>query len=253
MRKTRLLVGALFALLALGAVVASSAFAGEWLVNGEALTENLPAETEGELALINLPSTGSTTNLVKILCSGIFDGWIGPEGKDLIEDLLDLEHKAIGELEMTNETPLSCTVVESAGGFGDCALNSLAELWVDNLNLELKVGWATQIELMSEGTVLDHLGALITEEDKLPGYDVRCKSGLLTIEQLCEGLTSTVLSNAATTPASVLGVFNAESEPANCAVTGNETGTLEGEEDTWAVGGTVAAPEQLNRLPTAVS
>jgi hypothetical protein len=243
MKKIHVLGLGLLAVFAFGAITASAALAApEWLVSEAAVAENLPAETEGELALVKLVSSTNSNHLVTVKCGGILVGSIGPGGKDEITAVLTLGQVAVGkETGTTLEgTALECTVTQSEGGLTDCVLNSVALVWPANLP------WTSQLELMeATGTVLD----VLTKE---PGYDVECKtvSGL-TGSELCAGTASAFVSNSAGTPMGVLGEAD-PTEEANCTMTGEKTGSLEGIGTTWAVGGTVAAPEVLNRLDTLV-
>jgi hypothetical protein len=231
MKKTHIVAFALFAVCAFSALSVASAFAGEWLVNGAPLTAPVKAETEGELELKLIE--GEATALSAVLCSGILDGTIGPNGTDEISELLNLEMVAIS-LTALSGTALSCNVFSTSGGLADCILNTLASVWAVNLP------WNTKIELMTNGEVLD----IITKE---PGYSVQCETPLGLIEETCTGNTSAVLTNAATTPASVLGTFNTGSERAKCAVLGVGKGQNLGSGNTWGIGA------ELERLTTATS
>jgi hypothetical protein len=249
MRKIHVLGLGLLAVFVYGAIMASAAFAApEWLVEESAVTENLPAETEGELELVKLVSSTNSAHLVTVKCSAILVGSIGPAGKDEITSVLTLSEASIGK--EVNETTtlegagLECTVTQSEGGFTDCALNSVALVWPANLP------WKSQLELMeSTGTVLD---VVTSATGSGPGYDVECKtvSGI-TGSELCEGPASAFVSNSVGTPMGVEGKTD-ETEEANCTITGEKTGQLIGTGTTWAVGGTVANPEVLNRLDTLV-
>ncbi len=90
MKKIKLLGLALFALFAFSAVLANAAFAEEalWLVKGEEVTAKLASETTGELLLIVLKEVivGETW----VLCSGTFDGTVGPGSADEVTALLNL-------------------------------------------------------------------------------------------------------------------------------------------------------------------
>jgi len=145
MRKLQVLGLVLFAVLVFSAVAATAAFAeSEWLVEGTALAGELPAETEGLLILKNYEKN-NTTVLVEVHCTGIFKGTIGPGGLDLVDDVLSLDHSlTVVTLEEgdENKTPLDCLVILDGGALTDCTQEeaselNLANVWVDNLNLEL--------------------------------------------------------------------------------------------------------------------
>jgi len=223
-------VGAtLLAIQALCAIAVTSAFAAdEWLANGAVITVQLSAETPMELTLIALEKAGGAS-LEEILCSVVFDGTVGPGAAGLVEDLLSLSGETIGELGMTNEKFLDCEVVNDSGSLSSCKKNTLVELWLDNLNLELELTWTTQIELMGAAPLfLDHFfGAGVGKE---VGYEFKCEliSGIV-IEELCEGLRSASLENIVE---GVLTVFNwenpIETEAATCSLLGVGTGALKG-------------------------
>jgi hypothetical protein len=230
---------AVFAVFAFSVVAAGSAFAASnWKVDGTLLTtgQAMNAETEGNLELKVLE--GATTVLSTVECSAILDGTItgGSPGKDETLTLLNLEKVAVGNETELKGTPLDCKVIQTAGGALDCKLNELAEVWADNLP------WPSTIELMTNGSILDLIGGT----GKEPGYEVRCPTPLGNFTELCEGKTSALLENSAGSPGSVLGTLNTESEKANCTVLGSGKGEDLGMGDTWA------APNDLERLTTAV-
>lgn len=212
------------------AVVAAPAFAeDEWLAKGVAILAQLASETPMELTLVSLEKAGGAV-LEEILCSLIFDGQVGPKSEGVIEDMLNLSGETVGELGMANEKALDCTVVNSVGSsMIACKLNTLVELWTNNLNLELSLTWKTQIELMgAEPLFLNHIfGAGVEKE---VGYTFKCElnSGI-TIEELCEGLISAALEN---TLEGARMTFNWENpigtEAGTCSLLGAATGTLKG-------------------------
>jgi hypothetical protein len=217
------------------AVAAVSAFANEWLVEGNTVTTALLAETIGiseSLELVAFKSELSTERLNTITCpDGIFDGFVGPGSLDLITEVLSLEAVKV-------ELPgvgLNCKVTSSAGEIGDCANNTTdAEAWPVNLP------WSTETSL-SGTTFLD---LVLTDGSGEPGWEVLClTSAGLNVENVCTGEAANAeLTNEATSPISVLGNFVAVGpgpERANCTLTGNHTGeVLKGEGQTWAVEGT---------------
>jgi len=100
---------ALFALLAFGALTAASASAtfllAEWLVGGTAVTTELLAEGSTELLLED------TALKAMILCSGIGDGWFGPNSLAFISEVLSLSGGAVSSTVLTG-TPLLCVAQE---------------------------------------------------------------------------------------------------------------------------------------------
>jgi len=247
MRKLGILGVAVCALLALGAFVASTAFAADeaiWLVNGELVLANLNAETEGELLLVGYNSATSTTPLVEVKCSGIFDGTIGPNGVDEVTKVLNLAEVEVGNDGATlTGNPLLCESFVSPEAF-DCETGpEKAEVWPASLP------WKSQLELMlvtGEEDILD----VFTGTGEEPGWEVRCKtlSGL-TLENLCVGPATVLVENSGT--GSVLGFFNKVpvSERGKCTLTGEHTAEAVSDVsgDTWAIGAA------LERLTTAVN
>ena len=239
MRKIQLIGLAVFAVFAFSVVAAGSASAVDnWKVDGTALASGttMNAETEGTLKVTLLEGSNS---LSAIECGGIFDGTItgGAPGKDETLTVLNLEEVAVGNETELKGTPIDCKITETAGGSLDCKLNELAEVWADNLP------WPSTIELMTNGTFLDLIGAT----GKEPGYEVRCPTPLGNFTELCEGKTSTLLENSAGSPESVLATTNSESERANCTLLGAGKNERKGMGDTWAIGS-----KELERLATAV-
>lgn|GEM_PF-2326254 len=230
MKKIHIAGLALAAVCASFAIVAAPAFAeDEWLAKGAAILAQLAAETPMELTLISLEKAGGAV-LEEILCSLIFDGQVGPKSEGVIEDILSLSGEVVGELGMTNEKALDCTVVNSVGSSPiACKLNTLVELWTNNLNLELSLTWRTQIELMgAEPLFLNHIFGGGVEKEV--GYTFKCElnSGI-PIEELCEGLISAALEN---TLEGVRMAFNWENpigtETGTCSLLGAATGAMKG-------------------------
>jgi hypothetical protein len=248
MRKVQVLGIALVAMLAFSAVLATAAFAGEWLVEGKAITSAegaLNSETEGELKLISYAEKGSASVLAEITCSGIFDGTVGPGSTDTVTTLLNLSKEEINKTALT-ELALLCNVTLDAGALTDCKVGTEnALLWAINLP------WSTEIELMSNGEELD---VFLDNAGKMPGYYVECESLLgISGTNTCEGgVNIATLTNGTGTPTEVLGSFTklaAMSERANCTLTGTETGEVINPTagKTWAIG------VELEHLATAVS
>jgi hypothetical protein len=168
MKKSHILGLALFAIFAFGVLTAASAMAAvefllaEWLVNGAPITETLATDSEsGEIALEETVLGVKTV----VLCSGIFDGTIGPNGVDEITALLDLTG--------------TITVPRTLEGSGLACTNSgnCPEPLVWAVGLPYK----TQAELMVEGTETWFVD-LFTNATKEIGYHVECMGG---ISDLC--------------------------------------------------------------------
>lgn len=240
MSKIRILGVALFAVFAFGAISATAAFAeSEWLVEGKPITTAegaLNAETVGELTLIRYSASKSATVLTEVVCSGIFDGTIGPGATDKVTSVLTLAGVAVGVL---GGTALMCNVTKDEGGLTDCETGTAnALVWAENLP------WTTAITL-SGSTFLD----TFTGTGGQPAYEVECKALIgITGSELCEGPAVATLTNETmTSPASVLGMFEKVTVPkrGTCASTITEAAENIGDGNTWVVD-----PE---RLVTAVS
>jgi hypothetical protein len=239
-----LVISAVLVCVALGA---TSAFALEWLVEAATFAGDLPAETVGLLNLITLNSTGGI--LQEIDCNGTFDGSIEQPNLDTIDKVLNTLEEEVSTTPLVG-LALECEVTFHEGALTDCAAGTIALVWAVHLP------WATETVLMEpSGEILD---LLLSSGAGEPGYEVECTtlSGLKASDE-CTGATSSKVSaEAGTTPPSVLGTFNFEapisSELGSCAVSGANVAALKGEGNIWAVGGTLAAPEWLNRLATSI-
>jgi hypothetical protein len=202
MRKYQALLLALLAVFAVAAVTAGAASAettllAEWLIAGAQVLTLTSIETTGELLLTTkvLGIAGAA-----ILCSGIFDGTVGPNGEDEVTELLNLSHELIGS-ELVGLS-LKCTV--QASTVKECGeVGAEAELWTDELP------WHTLLVLKepftSTGTFLDWF--------LNGGYHVLCLAGKK-LENLCsKTLSSALVTNSAE---GALGEFNSESELVKC-------------------------------------
>jgi hypothetical protein len=229
MKMFRMLGAALLALFAFGVLTAASASAvptfllALWLVNGAEATE-LATTTTGELLL---EDTKTTIGVVAVKCSGILDGWIGPNSLDYVSEVLSLTGGAI------SSTALTGTALECAEETGSCPSPLV---WPVNLP------WETEVELMEDsGTFFADLllpRAPATEV----GWEVECM-GIVPLTDTCtqtEGVTELELEAGTT----LLGKFSlaftelAGAKLAKCTQSGGqETGVVEGEGPTVLVGG----------------
>ncbi len=210
---------ALIAMLAFGTVAAASASAeittllAEWLVNNVAVTTTLPAVGETETLLL-----GSQTILgnLDILCGGLFDGTIGPDGSDEAVELLNLSGEQISlkgleglALECASDTTSLCT--------------NPAKVWALNLP------WPTLLVLLVVGTeeFLADLGLMKGETN--PGWEFECANGLT---DECISLEAVV--KVTNLPGGVDGLTEeaftelAGLELGDCLNGGPKTGVLEG-------------------------
>jgi hypothetical protein len=120
------------------------------LWNGTPVTEALNVESDGELILEDTKG-GLFGEATSFLCSGIRDGWVGPESLGAITDVLDLKATKV----LINTTPLTEPGFECTNVSG-C---TTPLVWAVNLP------WDTEVELMEEGTeiffallILPHAG-----------------------------------------------------------------------------------------------
>jgi hypothetical protein len=140
MKKFPLIVGALMAVCAFGVLTAASASAAfllaECLLNGVAITSNDLVEISGELLL---EDTGAPAK-PDVLCSGIFDGWVGPNSLDWVSEVLNLSKEAI------STTPLSGLALL-------CTLDvrSSCEASTETIDVyPVGLPWETEVELLEQ-------------------------------------------------------------------------------------------------------
>jgi hypothetical protein len=132
-------LSAVFAFGALTAVSASGVtfLLALWLWNGNPETEALNVESDGELILEDTKG-GLFGEATSVLCSGILDGWVGPESLDEITDVLNLEAtKVLINTSPLVEPGLVCTNVSGC---------TTPLVWAVHLP------WDTEVELMEDGT-----------------------------------------------------------------------------------------------------
>jgi hypothetical protein len=138
MRKVQLLGVGLVALLALGVFTASASatfLLAEWLVGGAAVTTELATSITGELLLEDnkVPIIGKAD----VLCSGFFDGWVGPNSLDWVSETLSLNGTAI------SNTPLTGASLDCVAQTG-CETNTIVLVWPVGLP------WTTEAELLEQ-------------------------------------------------------------------------------------------------------
>jgi hypothetical protein len=184
MRKIKILA-ALFAVLALGAVVASSAFAAdEWLVGGNliALGGSFPAVTKGTWLLLALSFGGFVKT--HVVCNGELLGTVrglnaSGKGTDTVTE--------IHNLLLTQLKKITCEVLPSEKGPCSTTLALVEGIHLPWLSeLILKTGDTSPRDLFSSGG------------SGLPGFKVECATSTGTFEETCEGNVETdPLSNTA--------------------------------------------------------
>jgi len=212
MKKLHLLGVALVAVFAFAALTAASASAvtfllAEWLVGGLPITAELNVEATGELeleeAILGIP--------IAVLCSGILDGTIGPNGLDKISELLSL---AGGGISLTGlaAPALSCTNVTGC---------TTPEVWAVNLP------WESLLVLMEEGTEVFFADLLSSSGVGNPGWEVLCGSGTSDTCTVVE-LVSNKTNEGTNVDSEFSEAFTelAGLKLANCTVSGNEQGLV---------------------------
>ena len=211
---------AILAVLALSALaLASTASAAvtfllaEWLENLVGISETMLVESGGELLLENIkaPVVGNAG----VLCSGILDGDIGPNGADDITELLNLEDLLIDPI----------------------PLNELALLCSNDLNCETSKVWAvhlpwlTLLELWEIGGESNFV-ILFTSPGSTVGWYVECTD--LGIKASEECTSPEAAAEAKTVMTGVEAIFSdafttlMELKLALCTGNNEETGLVEG-------------------------
>lgn len=171
MRKIQLLgIAALVVVCAFSALSTASASAAftlaEWLVGGAKFTGELVADTLGGLLLENTSSGGA------ILCSGLFEGTVAENGKDLITMVYNLSGTLIEELDETGATGgISCE--------GEKICGTGSEVW------PLHLPWVTDLELVTTEEKWFDL-VLTNANGLLPAYFILCLVGSISVNELCE-------------------------------------------------------------------
>jgi hypothetical protein len=221
MKRFQLMGVALLALLAFGVLTAASASAqtfllAEWLVGGVAVTTELLVEVSGELLL--------TDNGLKamVLCSGIIDGWVGPNSLDFISEILSLSGGVIGA-PLGSGTPLLCVAQE-----GCSTTAETPNVWAVNLP------WETEAELIEQTGFTGFAGLILPSGTNTTiGWAVECTILGIKSEDTCttpEGVAELNLSGT-----NLVGIFSeaftelAGAKLANCSLGGTETGVVEGQ------------------------
>jgi hypothetical protein len=186
MKKFQIGAMALFAVLALTAMFSSVASAAttlpaEWLFNGGTVTSELLVNVSGELLLLE------TQLGVDILCSGLFEGTVGPGAADLITlvEELEGEHK---------------DVVQGNGGWVNCFIHEHGSCEEANETLvmvfPLHLPWTTLVELIVNEKGEEVFVDLIVEGvGGKPGYLTECKLLGIKGDAECVGTTGALLSN----------------------------------------------------------
>ena len=221
MRKVQLLGLVLLALFAFGVFTASAmatTLLDEWLVGGAAVTTELLVEVEDELLLEDskVPIIGK----VDILCSVIYDGWIGPNSLDYLSEVLNLSGVAL------SGTPLSGESIDCTDQTG-CETNTPALIWF------------LGVPAWTESELLEQTGGPFFEDVTTPvngefGYEITdCLILGIAMEDECS--TPKVVAELKLEGTTLLYQFSkaftelAGSKLVLCTQSKEETGIIEGE------------------------
>jgi len=209
----------LFALLAFGVLTAASASAAptfllaEWLVGGAAVTTELASTTTGELLLED------TALKADVLCSGIFDGWVGPNSLDFISEVLTLAGVSQGTV--LTGPGIECVAQTT------CAGSPAPLVWAVNLP------WETEVELMEEEGKVFFADLLTGTGGSGVGYELECT--VVGVKAADECTSTPAVSELSLEGTTLLGRFSeaftllAEGKLGHCTFAGGETGIVEGE------------------------
>jgi len=192
----------------------------EWLVTGGVVVSTeLLTETTGELLLedTKVPLLGKAV----VLCSGILDGWVGPNSLDWVSEVLTLSPN-----EVVNTTPLT--------GVAAACVN--VENCEEPLLWAVHLGWETEVELLEEdggpffvNLILPHgTGTGIN-----PGWEIECMKsiiGAITDECTAAEAGAELTLEGTTLLGNFSEAFNelAGLKLGNCTLGGTETGVVEG-------------------------
>jgi hypothetical protein len=184
-----------------------------WLENGVAVSVNTLVGTSGELDLENTkaPIVGNAG----VLCSGELDGFVGPESKDEITEVLSLAGASISRTALTG-TALSCTNQLNCESSKVYAVN---------------LPWTSELELWEEGTEVGFVILLKSATGNV-GWYVECTD--LGVKASEECTTATAAANAKNVTGGVEGAFSSAFTSlmglklAECSGSKTETGEVTG-------------------------
>jgi hypothetical protein len=190
MKKLYTTILVVFAVSALGAVMAAAASAeetlgAEWLANGSSIAVPLATETPGQLLLEDNGAPGQAS----VLCSGILVGTVGANGVDETTEVLNLAKEAI------SLTPLTGLALVGTGTGTDCETEKVCaggtaaspiEVWPVGLG----VRWEILLFTMANGEILD----LVTGNGGGTfGYELLCLTGGLDVVDICTSTDTEIL------------------------------------------------------------
>jgi len=189
----------------------------EWLLGGKAVEATLSVQTRGELLLEDKKATLGIKAM--LLCSGILDGTIGPDGEDEITEILSLAGVA------TSLTALSGTALLCSGQEGCNTGTENDEIWA------VKLPWKTLLELVEETGFTGFADLISAGTAGSPGWYVQCATALGTADDECRSEQG--VAEATNVAGGVLATFSeaftllVEDTNANCSASSEkETGVV---------------------------
>jgi hypothetical protein len=204
MKKFHIIGLAAFAVFALSAFMASSAFAAnpEWLIDGAAVAAGTSTETTGDLVLSDRGAAGEPA----MLCEGILDGTVGPAGVDEITEVLNTAGVKVTSV-LGGSPVLLCPSVRTCQGESEM--------------FPIGLPWKTQLEL-SGANVID-----LTSATKI-AYEIVCTIlGVKVTDECTQSTAAGIVENMlGETPPDVL--VNFGEQTGNCTVGGAGKGSIEG-------------------------
>ena len=177
MRKFQWFGIAVVAVLLFGVAVASSASAAvtfllaEWLVNGKPIVEGESFNVESTGTLL-LEDKKTLLGESSVECTGTLVGWIGPDGLDLISEVLNAATEPVSSTKLVG-TPLICKTEKTC---------EEALVWPLNL------GWETLLELWEQGGESGFVDLILAESGN-PGWYVLCEKTITKPVDECTAVT----------------------------------------------------------------
>jgi hypothetical protein len=185
MRKFQWFGIAVVAVLLFGVAVASSASAAvtfllaEWLVNAKPIAEgeSFTVESKGTLLLEDKKTLLGASS---VECTGILKGWIGPDGLDLISEVLNAAEEPISSTVLSG-LPLECKTEKTC---------EEALVWP----LHFGSGWETLLELWEVGGAVGFVDLILPDPstNPNPGWYVLCEKTITKPTDECSSPTAGV-------------------------------------------------------------
>ncbi|MGA9313686.1 MAG: hypothetical protein WBV77_03550 [Solirubrobacteraceae bacterium] len=239
MRKFQWFGIAVVAVLLFGMGVASSASAAvafllaEWLINGKPVVESESFNVESSGTLL-LEATKTLLGASSMECTGTLLGWVGPDGLDLVSEVLNASS------ELISSTPLSGLPLE-------CKTEKTCE---EALVWPLHLGWETLLELWEQGSENGFVVLILPDPTENPGWYVLCEKTITKPVDECSA--PTVGAELGLSGATLTGTFSEaftelmEEKLATCTQAKEEVGVVEsvGADTIASAGNTINASSE---------